>query len=490
MFTSSLENHSETSGSVAVTTPASYSSLCPPDINLKCTEWIVDGFDLLQVNHLRGRVISTGQNSTEIKLCEYIDKMGDNTSNYSYPPVNQWVKSAGLKFPSGIALLKCSGAVFLNGVLQCGQPRPTSGAGHDFDALFGSDTEWPHLFQHNVQNGLGFAGVMWSLLKDVPDIHILTGPFLVDFYSSLVGRDHVHRFVNREWFRNVYLGTVPLKISPRHNQLPIETVQLAEGMQYGGDSGSDPMLPCSVFSMPGFQEWRNNISSHFIQHYSADGILLYLQREGKRSFHFWDCGDQVQINDTCSCRSELESEFIQHCRSAPESEFVDRLRALSLRHGLEMKVFAHTSEKKDAEIFARARVVLGPHGGSFANMIFLNPELNPIIIESNLEQASFDGCNTGRWKQGPRHFFSHLSASLGHRHVVHQPNVWKSYGPRASIKQPEIVIQQEINSYLRFIERTISGADQLWQESNEMDMPTHDGCRDPFKNTTAAHGNR
>ena len=182
--------------------------------------------------------------------------------------------------------------------------------------------------------------------------------------------------------------------------------------------------------MPGFQEWRNNVSTHFMQNYSTDGILLYLQRINDekingRFFRFWDCGDQVQINDTCSCRSELESEFIQHCRSAPESEFVERLRALSLRHGLEMKVFQHASDvKQDAEIFARARVVLGPHGGALTNIMFLNPELNPVIIESNLEQASFDHCNIGeRWKQAPRHFFSRLSASLGHRHVVHQPHV-------------------------------------------------------------------
>ena len=64
-------------------------------------------------------------------------------------------------------------------------------------------------------------------------------------------------------------------------------------------------------------------------------------------------------------------------------------------------------------------MVIGPHGGAFTNILFLDPGRDPIIIESNLHQTFWDCCNEflggQAKKEPPRHFFSPLAASLGIR---------------------------------------------------------------------------
>lgn len=95
----------------------------------------------------------------------------------------------------------------------------------------------------------------------------------------------------------------------------------------------------------------------------------------------------------------------------PEIEFIKRLDTLSRRHGLEMKVFQHSSLKRVAEAFAQAHVVIGPHGGAFANMIFLNPEFDPVIIETHIHQSVYDCCKKHKEWMGYGIFYPTSSIS-------------------------------------------------------------------------------
>ena len=434
----------EPTKSASDTTLKSY-SVCPSKIDLTCTEWIIDAFDSIIIP--QSSIISKGANATEIKLCEY-----------NNPKVPTIVRSAGIDLPSGVALIKCNNALIKfgskwgQGVITCGtQPlneMDSNNVHENTDVLFATAMKFPNIMQHNIQNGLDAASVMWDFVKDDPNVHILTGESLKAFYTQLVGSHRIHINTvqgSQHFFRCVYLGFVPTELPFGHqNELPTKVLEIADRIKYDGDRGS-AMLPCSVQSMPGFKEWRSNFTRLSDNPQKAKGskTLLYLQRvhTSKRPQVFWDCGKDTKKqawNGTCSCQSVSENEFIK------------RLGDLSRRHGLEMKVFQHTTMQQDAETFARAKIVVGPHGGAFANIIYLDPELNPLMIETNLQQTIYDCCNDIYNFAEPRHFFPHLAASLGHRYRSYQPHVWRNYGMRS-------YISLEVNDYLEYIDKSIRG---------------------------------
>lgn len=413
------------------------SSLCPPDMALNCTtDWLMDAFDVIKVH--QGSIISKKEvkNSTEIKLCNtnYNDNQQMMMDGDYY---NQMRKAAGFELPTGVVLVKCHEALIqfrlrsdpmMDGHLTCGHPEPSKEAyggvqvHNDIDVLLATDLRWPNAFQHNLQNGFGHAAVAWNVFMGddiVPNnLHVLTGDTKIkDFYVSLVGSERVHvtKGLGTLWFRAVYLGTVPIQITPRSSgesgQLPREAIEQVEyGTRFG--NGNNAILPCSVYSWNGFQDWRENFSRRKIdqlQQSSTNSTLLYLQRTDNRYFVFSEC------NSDCVCKS------------VSEEIFLTRLRDLCQRNGFDLQVFKHSEFEIDAATFARAKVVIGPHGGAFTNVVFLNPELNPIVIETNLQQGIYDCCKSSLGLDGspPTHFFGHLAASLGLRHVTYQPHICK-----------------------------------------------------------------
>ena len=378
------------------------SSSCPSNMidSLQCTEWLVDSFDSILIPH--GSVVAAGANSTELKLCE---------SNI----VPTTIRSAGFKLASGIALVKCNRALV---EVRHHPPRGriTCGAGHggvvankvheSVDFLLATDINFGNSVQHDIQNGLGMASVMWNYIHKTPNLQILTGKTLAQFWADLVGNKSSVNIIrgSREswWFRSLYLGAVPEAITfTDQNEIPAKATGMAERIQYGVEP-RDPMLPCSVRLMLGFQEWMTSYAPSSSDY--QNGTLLYLQRAHRRYYSVWDCHNGAS-NSSCSCQS------------VSDSEFVGRLQQLSQLHGLQFEVFDHTTMKKDAATFSEARIVLGPHGGAFSNIIFLNPELDPLIIETNLQQAIYDQRlhSHHHWNEPPRPFYTHLAESLGHR---------------------------------------------------------------------------
>lgn len=421
---------------------------------LDCTDWIPNAFD--GVLNAHASITSKTENSTELKICEL---KGDH---FDHDDDGRMV-SAGLGLATGAILLKCNGALleFGKGSVTCGHPRPSNESGfpvHDFDVVLANELPFPGIWQHTIDGGLDFSGVVWNFLQsELSNLHVLTGEGLKDFFTQIVGvaeRVHIASATGSVfWFRRLYLGGVPTDISPQM-YLPTEIKSAMQRIEYKG--GGNAMLPCSVYSMDDFHDWRVNISQPQSQESqlqaSTNGTLLYLQRVRKRILLFKECERAVD-NSTCSCRT------------VPEAEFIERLDALSRRHGLEMQVFRQSSLKKDAETFAQARVIIGPHGGAFVNMIFLNPDLDPIIIEAHAHQSVFDCCNE-QFSVGPiRHFFTHLAASLGHKHKVYHPNIISMGGYR-----PKARLTLEIKDYLEFIEKTMLGIDT---GKTEMLAPFH-----------------
>ena len=437
---------------------------CPLEtMNLTCSEeWmseaVIDNIVIPQ-----GLLVSKSKQATEIKLCEYKYKQQDGASSQMIADVID-IQSSGLELPTGVALLKCNNALiefghkWRQGKITCGGTPPLSldsdKVHENTDVLFATALQFPNIMQHAIQNGLDSASTMWNYVKgEVPDIHILTGTDLKGLYISLTGteeRIHINTDPSSKWFfRSLYMGYVPSHIPLNNNltHIPTDIVEMATNIRRDGDiANGSCMLPCSVQSMIGFSDWIAKFSGTSSQ-VIHNGTLLYLQRiNTKRSCVYWDCGkDGIMLNGTtCSCQS------------VPEEVFIERLRDLGRRHGLETQVFHHTTFQKDAEIFAKARVVVGPHGGAFANIIFLNPMINPLMIETNLKQEIYDCCREGG--EPPRHFFMHLASSLGVRYRSFQPHVWRKYGG----KDPHMSsISLETNEYLDYIDKAIKGIDGI-----------------------------
>mmetsp|Transcript_4336 Transcript_4336/g.8049 ORF Transcript_4336/g.8049 Transcript_4336/m.8049 type:complete len:434 (-) Transcript_4336:2170-3471(-) len=357
-------------------------------------------------------------NATEVKFCS-IHKL--RTDYYDEKRM-----LAGVELPKTVALIKCHNALikFGNqrnmGQITCGHPKPSADSGtliyDGIDTLLADDVRFINIFQHDVQNGLGHAASIWSSIKAVSNLHVLAGKTVMkDYWTQLVGVDRVIHPGQRHplqsqpmWFRTLYTG--------------------------GGNNTyyyDDPMFPCATYSMEGFHDWRSDFASRIASSSDRemeDNLLLYLQRMNMdRSFVFWSCErDLPEISDTCDCQP------------VSEDDFIERLVRIGDRNGLETRVFQHSTAEKDAALFAHARVILGPHGGAFTNMIFLNEELNPIIIEANMHDK--------------RTFFSHLAGSLGHRHLTYLPSIFEAFdGPNSKI-------HLEIDHYLEFVENTIRGA--------------------------------
>ena len=412
-----------------------------------------------------GTVAAAGANTTETRFCES-------------DAVPAAIRSAGFRPAAGVALVRCRRALVEvrhhppRGRVTCGAGRDGVDPGRTFegaDALLATDINFGNSMQHDIQNGLGMASVMWNFINDKEDLHVLTGETLGEFYHHLLGgtegtEDRVHFITGaREswWFRSLFVGAVPETITFKTtNHIPTTALEMARRIQHGLVP-SDPMLPCSVSSMAGFREWRaefarppggpNNPDNPDNPN-NPNGTLLYLQRTERRYFVFWDCAEAEgtrNANGTCSCRS------------VPEDEFVRRLEGLARRHGLGIEVFRHRNLKEDAAAMSRARVVIGPHGGAFDNTLFLDPALDPIVIETNLQQASYDCCRQQfNWQDPPRPCFAHLAASLGHRYRAYQPHVWRDYSVG------DMRMSLEVNDYLEFVDETIRGTgDEALQTS-------------------------
>ena len=137
--------------------------------------------------------------------------------------------------------------------------------------------------QHTIQNGLDSIGVLWNIVKD-SNVHILTGDILIDFYTQLVGKERVHinTVQGSKWFfRSVYFGHVPSQIplkNETNDQNLTEASEMARRIRRDEDEGNgSTMLPCSVWYMDGFEEWRSNFTSNPQQQTTYNnGTLLYL----------------------------------------------------------------------------------------------------------------------------------------------------------------------------------------------------------------------
>ena len=173
------------------------SSSCPSNMidSLQCTEWLVDSFDSILIPH--SSVVAAGANSTELKLCE---------SNI----VPTTIRSAGFKLASGIALVKCNRALV---EVRHHPPRGriTCGAGHggvvankvheSVDFLLATDINFGNSVQHDIQNGLGMASVMWNYIHKTPNLQILTGKTLAQFWADLVGNKSKKQCSHHPWFK-------------------------------------------------------------------------------------------------------------------------------------------------------------------------------------------------------------------------------------------------------------------------------------------------
>lgn len=88
-----------------------------------------------------------------------------------------------------------------------------------------------------------------------------------------------------------------------------------------------------------------------------------------------------------------------------ENEIIDILKQYAQKNDLEFYLW--TGLEKSGEIvsieeqyrlFSNAKIVVGPHGGVFTNLIFLNPSINPAVIEfppTDRRDLSFNDCFAG-----------------------------------------------------------------------------------------------
>ena len=114
---------------------------------------------------------------------------------------------------SGVALLKCRRALVKfrfhppNGRVTCGAVctgKDTRGRPIDpnrvfeyADALLAADLYYGNSFQHDVPIGLGASSVMWNLVSDRTDVHVLTGTILSDLYIDYLGTHSASLGVDR-----------------------------------------------------------------------------------------------------------------------------------------------------------------------------------------------------------------------------------------------------------------------------------------------------
>ena len=360
-------------------TPHATTHHCPPNLEPICTnDWILDGFDSMRIH---GGEINTfkqsngtfTKNSTELKLCHFSNE-SQRAMNYNSNKGSMML--AGHTLPSTGVLLKCNNALIefrtkrqLKGgifpTVTCGHPliyndTTNSIISYNVSAVLGTDIMWPWTYQHAVKDGLGLSAMIWNHVKDVPNLHVLVGDFN-ELWYYLRGEEHAINAPVEQiskggtmWFRHLYIGTVPSEITPSEWLTQQPTIDTMRSIQ----KGKSNLLPCSLSSMVGFQKWRAEFSSSSNQEFqsnSNNNTLLYLQRLGRSgtyrmgNFVFFDCSGP---NVAASC----------NCTSVSEDDFIQRLDLLSHHLGLTLEVFRSDNRKKDAETFAKAKVVIGPHG--------------------------------------------------------------------------------------------------------------------------------
>ena len=423
---------------------------CPSDgirNHLNCTDWLNDALESMAIVH--GSLVTNGnKNATDVKLCQSTLDIDIDSS----------IRSAGFKVPEGVVIVKCNKALVEfrfwppNGKISCGIEPLSKLVDPDsihknIDAILATDLNYGNSIQHDPLNGLSLSSIAWNVIKESKsNLHVIAGEPLKDLWIELVGEDKIYTYSGGKqkwWFENLYLSPVPTSINFRSTEhLPRSVISIANHIEYK-IVDSDHSLPCSTHSMLGFQEWRSNYTKILDEKRSIDdknGTLVYLQRTHRRYHVYYDCsGSIISTNDT-SC----------DCSSVSEDEFVERLDTLSKHHGLDLVVFHHKTLKEDAEVMSKARVVIGPHGGAFSNILFLNPD--SLIIETNLQREVYDN-HPSKYKEPPRAFYTHYAASLGHRYWAYQPHVWREY----SVGDMRISI--ELNDYLDFVDKAISGED-------------------------------
>ena len=64
-----------------------------------------------------------------------------------------------------------------------------------------------------------------------------------------------------------------------------------------------------------------------------------------------------------------------------ENEVVEHLKQYAEENNLEFYFLTSTNLSKEYELFSNAKIVVGPHGGAFSNLIFLDPAKKPKVIE-------------------------------------------------------------------------------------------------------------
>ena len=359
-----------------ISTPHATTHHCPPNLEPTCTnDWILDGFDSMRI---RGGEITTfkqsngtfTKNSTELKLCHFSNE-SQRAMNYNSNKGSMML--AGV-LPSSGVLLKCNNALIefrtkhqvkggIFPTVTCGHPLQNNDTtnsiiSYNVSAVLGTDILGPWTYQHAVKDGLGLSAMIWNHVKDVPNLHVLVGDFN-ELWYYLRGEEHainapVEQKGGTMWFRHLYIGTVPSEITPSEWLTQQPTKDTMRSIQ----KGKSDLLPCSLSSMVGFQKWRAEFSSSSNQEFQSNtnnNTLLYLQRLGRSgtyrmgNFVFFDCSGP-DVAASCNCTKVSEDDFIQ------------RLDLLSRHLGLTLEVFRSDNRKKDAETFAKAKVVIGPHG--------------------------------------------------------------------------------------------------------------------------------
>lgn len=359
---------------------------CPPNLELSCTdEWILDGLESMRIHGIDMAAFkqSNGtftKKSTEMKLCHFSNE-SQHAMNYKFNKDGSSMLLAGHTLPTGGVLLKCNNALVefrtkrqMKGgklpTVTCGHPMMNNGTNvisYNVSAVLGSDIKMPWLYQHSVKDGLGLSAMIWNHIKNVSNLHVLVGNFKAPWYH-LVGDEHVINAPAEQisnggtlWFRHLYIGTVPSEITPSE-WLPQPMKDTMSSIQ----NSESNLLPCSLSSMDGFQKWRAEFSSSSnegLQSNNTNNTLLYLQRLGRSgtyrmgNFVFFDCSDSGVVAASCNCTAISEDDFIQ------------RLDAFSRHLGLTLEVFRSDNRlKEDAETFAKAKVVLGPHGEMYESI--------------------------------------------------------------------------------------------------------------------------
>lgn len=266
-------------------------------------------------------------------------------------------------------------------------------------SFLANDLRFPCAFQHEIINGLAMLGTAWSWLRMNRDVAI---------YAPQSIRDIV---VSNDMNRTVYSFAV-------HGKVHFSRLYIAAVLYRGEDGKPDhEWASWDSYGASAYRELTENFKfSLGLRPSSIENrsTVLYLHRPpGHRHLFPHRC------LENCNCSS---------------CNFGDLTRVLRLAVssiGLDFEIFEHKSRDVDITRMHRARAVIGPHGGAFSNILWMQP--GSTVVEINRHE---------------RLCFAAMSAEADLRYRRYEANVWRGY---------ENSMEVDVDNFARFVVDAIIG---------------------------------